>query len=172
MICALANATITGEPILDILLNFGIPGLAMYFLYKGLSRKDGAVEKLVNQMSEQRSEQREINARFISALDGIEGRLRTIEQKEDSRETLREKHLAVFEELSKQIAKEQARMAISQESMTKVLERQLAIMEAVNKRGEKMDDKIDECKTELRVLREQGGCKVAEATVKANVKGS
>lgn len=165
-----ANATITGEPILDILLNFGIPGLAMYFLYKGLSRKDSAVERLVEQMSEQRKEQAQINARFIGALDGINDRLRAIETKEDNREHLREKHLAVFEELSKAIAKEQTRMATSQERMTRIIERQLALLETVHSTTDKMDDKIDECKTELRILREQGGCKVAEATVKANVK--
>lgn len=155
----LANTTVTGDPILDMALNFGLPGLAMVLLYLGLTKTKKSSAKDTETM-----------IHIVNSLKAIEKRLSAIESKEDARENMRERHLAVFEQLTKQIADEQSSASKVQDSMLRVMERQLAILEHVNGITGKLDDKIDACRTEIRVLEEKAVCKVGEATVRAQIK--
>ena len=155
----IANVTLTGEPVLDVLLNFGLPGAAMILLYLGLTKKNKSGSNETKTM-----------VHIVKSLEAIEKRLSHIEDKEDARESVRERHLAVFESLTSSIAKQQERMTDTQQAMLRVMERQLAILENVDRGVRISDDKIDMLKSDIQVLKETGVCKVSEAVVKATVK--
>lgn len=135
--------TITADPVLDLLLQYGVAGLAIYLMYRLKGRNDHESDEKLRETLTQFAHTLDVNTQVLQHMDKhmvqmdsrlgqMDKRMAHIERQQDDEG----KTLAVFESLAKQTSD-------IQQNQLALMNRQLAILDQQHRMLERIDNKLD-----------------------------